>query len=96
VFRGKTISRFAQGSQVVRVRVLPNQRGITLSRVSLRLCEDTFFIDEVFMKINGKPHCPRRVVDQDGELVDAYLQAKRDGGGSTTTHPHLGHAPAPK
>jgi putative transposase len=40
---------------------------------------DTFYIDEVFVKINGKPHYLWRAVDQDGEVVDVYLQAKRDG-----------------
>ena len=40
---------------------------------------DTFFIDEVFVKINGKQLYLWRAVDQDGEVVDVYLQAKRDG-----------------
>jgi putative transposase len=40
---------------------------------------DTFYIDEVFVKINGKQHYLWRVVDQDGEVVDVYLQARRDG-----------------
>ena len=40
---------------------------------------DTFYIDEVFVKINGKQHYLWRAVDQDGEVVDAYLQPKRDG-----------------
>jgi putative transposase len=45
---------------------------------------DTFFIDEVFagmpdQKINGKQHYLWRAVDQDGEVVDVYLQARRDG-----------------
>jgi putative transposase len=40
---------------------------------------DTFFIDEVFVKINGKQHYLWRAVDQDGDVVDVYLQAKRDG-----------------
>jgi putative transposase len=40
---------------------------------------DTFFIDEVFVKINGNQHYLWRAVDQDGEVVDVYLQAKRDG-----------------
>ena len=31
------------------------------------------------MKINGKRHYLWRAVDQDGEVVDVYLQAKRDG-----------------
>ena len=39
---------------------------------------DTFYIDEVFVKINGKQHYLWRAVDQDGEVVDVYLQAKRD------------------
>jgi len=40
---------------------------------------DTFYIDEVFIKINGKQHYLWRAVDQDGEVVGVYLQAKRDG-----------------
>ena len=45
---------------------------------------DTFYIDEVFAgvpdhSINGKQHYLWRAVDQDGEVVDVYLQAKRDG-----------------
>jgi putative transposase len=38
-----------------------------------------FYIDEVFVKINGKQHYLWRAVDHDGEVVDVYLQAKRDG-----------------
>ena len=40
---------------------------------------DTFYIDEVFVKINSKQHYLWRAVDQVGEVVDVYLQAKRDG-----------------
>jgi putative transposase len=40
---------------------------------------DTFFIDEVFVKINGKQYYLWRAVDQDGEVVDVFLQRKRDG-----------------
>jgi putative transposase len=40
---------------------------------------DTFSIDEVFIKINGKQHYLWRAVDQDGEVVDVFLQARRDG-----------------
>jgi putative transposase len=40
---------------------------------------DTFYIDEVFVKINGKQHYLWRAVDQDGEVVDVYLQERRDG-----------------
>ncbi len=40
---------------------------------------DTLFIDEVFVKVNGNQHYLWRAVDQDGEVVDVYLQSKRDG-----------------
>ena len=40
---------------------------------------DTFFIDEVFVKIDGKQQYLWRAVDQDGEIVDVFLQARRDG-----------------
>ena len=40
---------------------------------------DTFYIDEVFVKINGIQHYLWRAVDQDGEVVDVFLQARRDG-----------------
>jgi putative transposase len=40
---------------------------------------DTFYIDEFFVKINGKQHYLWRAVDQDGEVVDVFLQARRDG-----------------
>ncbi len=39
---------------------------------------DTFFIDEVFIKINGVQHYLWRAVDQDGDVVDVFLQEKRD------------------
>jgi putative transposase len=40
---------------------------------------DTFSIDEVFVRINGKQHHLWRAVDQHGEVVDVFLQARRDG-----------------
>ncbi len=40
---------------------------------------DTFFIDEVFVKINVIQHYLWRAVDQDGEIVDVFLQRRRDG-----------------
>ncbi len=40
---------------------------------------DTFFIDEVFVRIDGKQHYLWRAVDQDGEVVDVFLQKRRDG-----------------
>ena len=39
---------------------------------------DTFYIDEVFVKINGKQQYLWRAVDQDGEIVDVFLQSRRD------------------
>ncbi len=33
----------------------------------------------MFVKINGKQDYLWRAVDQDGEVVDVYLQTKRDG-----------------
>ena len=40
---------------------------------------DTFYIDEIFVKINGKQYYLWRAVDRDGEVIDVYLQVKRDG-----------------
>ena len=40
---------------------------------------DTFFIDEVFIKIQSKQHCLWRAVGQDGEVVDVFLQKRHDG-----------------
>jgi putative transposase len=52
---------------------------------------DTLFLDELFVKINGKQYYLWRVVDQEslphersecfgyGEVVDVYLQSKRNG-----------------
>ena len=40
---------------------------------------DIFYIDEVFVKVNGRQHYMWRAVDQDGEVIDVYLQPKRDG-----------------
>jgi len=40
---------------------------------------DTFYIDEVFVKVQGKQHYLWRAVDQDGEVVDVFLQSRRDG-----------------
>ena len=40
---------------------------------------DTFYIDEVFVKIRGQQKYLWRAVDQDGEVMDVFLQASRDG-----------------
>ena len=40
---------------------------------------DTFYIDEVFIKTGGQQRYLWRAVDQDGEVVDVFLQTRRDG-----------------
>ena len=40
---------------------------------------DTFYMDEVFVKIQGKHQYLWRAVDQDGEVVDVFLPSRRDG-----------------
>jgi putative transposase len=70
----------AQGGIIVThesIRLWCNRFG---SRYAVRLRKkhhgygDTFFIDEVFIKIDGKQHYLWRAVDQDGEVVDVFLQ----------------------
>ena len=39
---------------------------------------DTFFMDEVFVKIGGIHHYLWRAIDQDGEVVDVFLQKSRN------------------
>jgi len=41
--------------------------------------DDTLFIDEMFVKIGGKQQYLWRAVDQDGGVVDVFLQTRRDG-----------------
>jgi len=40
---------------------------------------DTWYLDEVFITIRAKRHYLWRAVDQDGEVVDVFLQARHDG-----------------
>ena len=39
---------------------------------------DSIFVDQVFVKIGGVRHYLWRAIDQDGEVVDVFLQKKRD------------------
>jgi len=39
---------------------------------------DTLFIDEVFVRIQGRQRYLWRAIDQDGEVVDVLLQERRD------------------
>jgi putative transposase len=73
--RGTTVSREAIRLWCVKFGAIYTRR---LKRKH-RGFGDTFFIDEVFVRINGKQHYLWRAVDQDGEVVDVFLQAKRDG-----------------
>jgi putative transposase len=59
---------------------------------------DTFYIDEVFVKIKGKQHYLWRAVDQDGEVVDVFLQARRDGAAAKRFFKRLlrGHGGEPR
>ena len=73
--RGITVSREAIRLWCIKYGVLYSRR---LKRKH-RGYGDAFYIDEVFIKINGKQHYLWRAADQDGEVVDVYLQEKRDG-----------------
>lgn len=35
---------------------------------------DTFYLDEVFVRMQGVQHYLWRAIDQDGEVVDVFLQ----------------------
>ena len=73
--RGITVSREAIRLWCIKFGLLYFRR---LKRKH-RGYSDTFYIDDVFIKINGKQHYRWRAADQDGEVVDVYLQEKRDG-----------------
>src|SRR5210317_1382358 len=73
--RGITVSRWAIRLWCIKFGALYAHR----LKCNYRGYGDTFFIDKVFVRINGKQHYLWRAVDQDGEVVDVYLQAKRDG-----------------
>jgi putative transposase len=39
---------------------------------------DTWFVDEMFIRINGKQHYLWRAVDQEGDTIDILVQSRRD------------------
>jgi putative transposase len=41
-------------------------------------CGDTWYLDEVYLKINGKTHSLWRAVDQDGNVLDILVQSRRN------------------
>ena len=64
------------------IRLWCNKFGLRYARRLKRRHQgfgDTFYIDEVFVKIRGVQHYLWRAVDQDGEIVDVFLQLRRDG-----------------
>ena len=50
---------------------------------------DTFFIHEAFIKTQCKQHYLWRAFDQDGDVVDVFLQARRDARAATRFFKHL-------
>ena len=44
---------------------------------------DQWFIDEVFIKINGKAHYLWRAIDQDNQTIDILVNSKRNTGAAT-------------
>lgn len=73
--RGITVSRESIRFQCIKFGAIYARR---LKRKH-RGYGDTFYVDEVFAKISGKLHYLWRAVDQDGEVVDVYFQARRNG-----------------
>ena len=64
------------------IRLWCNKFGPKYARLLKRRHDgfgDTFYMDEVFVKIDGIQHYLWRAVDQDGEIVDVFLQRRRDG-----------------
>ena len=45
---------------------------------------DTWFLDEVFVTINGERQYLWRAVDQDGDVIDILVQPRRDGRAART------------
>ena len=39
---------------------------------------DTWYLDELFLKIQGRRRYLWRAVDQDGDLIDILVQSRRD------------------
>jgi IS1 family transposase len=51
-------------------------------RAMLEICQgrlgDSWHLDEVFVRINGRQHYLWRAVDQDGDVIDILVQPRRD------------------
>ena len=44
---------------------------------------DTWYLDELFVNIQGRRHYLWRAVDQDGDVIDILVQSRRDRGAAT-------------
>jgi len=47
-------------------------------RLFKKVYEDTWFLDEVFIRIGGELHYLWRAVDQDGDCLNILVQKRRD------------------
>lgn len=64
------------------IRCWCNKFGVDYARRLKRRHQgygDTLFLDEVFVKIRGQQYYLWRAVNQDGDVVDVYLQKRRNG-----------------
>ena len=55
--------------------VQPTLAGSSADRAQLG---DTWYLDEVFVTIQGRRHYLWRAVDQDGDVIDILVQSRRD------------------
>ena len=65
----ETIRRWCEKFGLEYVKRLKRRQG--------RLAE-TWFLDEVFITVNGKRQYPWRAVDQDGDVIDILVQSRRN------------------
>ena len=77
--RGTTVSREASRLWCIKFGAIYSRRV----KRKYRAYGDTFCIDVALVRINGKQHYLWRAADQDGYVVDVYLQAKRNGAAAT-------------
>ena len=40
---------------------------------------DTWYLDELFLRLQGRRQCLWRAVDEDGDVIDILVQSRRDG-----------------
>ena len=61
---------------------------------STRAMVTLYYLDEVFVRIQGKQHYLWRAVDQDGEVVDVFLQSRSYGVAHRELIPDVVHGTA--